>query len=356
MIRKMRTELLPVGLVAMLGLAACGGGTIVDDSAALGQVETPPVSAPAPSKQPGGDASTPAESKPLPTSAGTTPSPTPQGSTPSPTPAEIVVPARPTATPTPFPSGLPTATPAPVPLQFLMEDTYDLGERIAITIRNNSDETYTFIYMPCNNLLFSDHSGSFVVPEGTGCDVLDDHELKPGEQMPLLKWDQEECVKAVVGWCSESVAVKPGNYRIFGVFGGGEAEWSFVIQSAVVDSAIADLARRLDVPATEVNLERAERVSWPDTSLGCPQPGGSYSPVFTPGHLLILTHGDDEYVYHSDWSGPAVYCEHASPSTGANRLIQFGTPEYDEARSLAVDSAGNLYVAGTTGGTNLFCT
>ena len=69
-----------------------------------------------------------------------------------------------------------------------------------------------------------------------------------------------------------------------------------------VDQAKADLAGRLGVGAGTIVVLGAELVEWPDTSLGCPQPGMVYMQVPTDGSLIVLSHGGAEYRYHTGGS------------------------------------------------------
>lgn len=62
--------------------------------------------------------------------------------------------------------------------------------------------------------------------------------------------------------------------------------------------AIADLAERLNLDSGEIEVVRTEPVDWPDTSLGCPEPGQAYAQVITPGHIVVLKAKGQEYEYH----------------------------------------------------------
>ena len=61
-----------------------------------------------------------------------------------------------------------------------------------------------------------------------------------------------------------------------------------------------DLAERLHVPAREIRVSGSEPATWPDASLGCPEPGVQYAQVVTEGRILKLRHGKREYTYHAD--------------------------------------------------------
>ena len=75
------------------------------------------------------------------------------------------------------------------------------------------------------------------------------------------------------------------------------------------------LAQRLGVPAESLELVSEEVVNWPDTSLGCPEPGHVYAKVIVPGHRITFAHDGANYEVHTaDKSGfgqyfPPVSCE-----------------------------------------------
>jgi hypothetical protein len=75
------------------------------------------------------------------------------------------------------------------------------------------------------------------------------------------------------------------------------------------------LAAELDVTSEEVAMLSSEPVEWPDTSLGCPQPGEMYAQVITPGYRFLLQAKGQEYEVHTDQTGQSVViCQPASGS------------------------------------------
>jgi hypothetical protein len=77
----------------------------------------------------------------------------------------------------------------------------------------------------------------------------------------------------------------------------------------VVELAKEDLARRLEVSVSEISVISVEAVDWPDTSLGCPEPGMAYAQVITPGYLIVLEAKGQTYEYHTDRSDQVVFCQ-----------------------------------------------
>lgn len=67
----------------------------------------------------------------------------------------------------------------------------------------------------------------------------------------------------------------------------------------LIEKAMADLAQRLSIPVNEIILLEATSVTWPDSSLGCPQPGMAYTQVPQDGLLIRLQADEQIYEYHS---------------------------------------------------------
>ena len=82
---------------------------------------------------------------------------------------------------------------------------------------------------------------------------------------------------------------------------------------ARVDAAIADLAGRQGVDPSALTVVDAREVTWPDSSLGCPEPGMNYMQVLTSGFLLALEANGVRYEYHGGTSGDLFYCERPRP-------------------------------------------
>lgn len=79
-----------------------------------------------------------------------------------------------------------------------------------------------------------------------------------------------------------------------------------------LELARQDLAGRLGISIDEIEVLSAESVGWPDSSLGCPQPGMAYLQVLTDGYRIILEAGGTQYAYHGATAEPPFYCEQPS--------------------------------------------
>jgi hypothetical protein len=80
----------------------------------------------------------------------------------------------------------------------------------------------------------------------------------------------------------------------------------------LVEDAVADLARRLDVEPSDVTIVEALAVTWPDGSMGCPEPGMAYTQVLVDGTFVLLEAGGRQYRYHG--GSPLFLCEQGKPA------------------------------------------
>lgn len=76
----------------------------------------------------------------------------------------------------------------------------------------------------------------------------------------------------------------------------------------VVGAATRHLADRLGVPESEITVAEASRVTWRDSSLGCPAPGMSYLQMLTPGFLVRLRAAGTVHAYHAGPGGEVFSC------------------------------------------------
>ena len=77
---------------------------------------------------------------------------------------------------------------------------------------------------------------------------------------------------------------------------------------AMVLAALADAARRAPNGAPAPTLISAERVTWPDGSLGCPMPGRVYTMALVRGFRIRIQSGADALDYHAGERGVPFLC------------------------------------------------
>jgi hypothetical protein len=76
----------------------------------------------------------------------------------------------------------------------------------------------------------------------------------------------------------------------------------------VVQGAIADLAGRLGVQPASLAIVMSERVTWPDSSLGCPAPGRRYTPATVEGYRVVLLNDRRLFRYYAGDDGVPSLC------------------------------------------------
>jgi hypothetical protein len=75
----------------------------------------------------------------------------------------------------------------------------------------------------------------------------------------------------------------------------------------LVVAAVDNLAEQLGIEADAVTVVQAVAVTWPDGSLGCPEPGMMYTQALVDGTFVLLEAGGVQYQYHG--GDPLFLCE-----------------------------------------------
>lgn len=70
----------------------------------------------------------------------------------------------------------------------------------------------------------------------------------------------------------------------------------FTIPEEPLESIKQGIADKLSVPVEDITIIDQKQVSWSDTSLGNPKPGGVYGQVIVPGYKITVQAGEDKQV------------------------------------------------------------
>jgi len=73
----------------------------------------------------------------------------------------------------------------------------------------------------------------------------------------------------------------------------------------------ADLVARIGVDESAVRVVTVEAVTWRDGSLGCPEPGRSYTQALVPGVRIVLEVDGATYDYRGTHRGGFRLCTNA---------------------------------------------
>ena len=105
-------------------------------------------------------------------------------------------------------------------------------------------------------------------------------------------------------WLIDAIGSGPGDIPV-----GGSSDVTIPSEAqSVVDLVLQDAAIRLGVDASALSVTAIEAVEWPDASLGCPEDGGVYAQVISPGYQITVTDGSDSLEYHTGLNDAFVSC------------------------------------------------
>ena len=129
---------------------------------------------------------------------------------------------------------------------------------------------------------------------------------------------------------------------------------SLTKQEQWVQAATDDLATNIGVPAADIELVEFEEVVWPDSGLGCPEPGQMYAQATQDGFRMVLSSGDEEYAFHgSEERGPFL-CKPAGLENGSFTVDLNGFPIHYEIHGqgpvvMVIPNSWGLSIAGLRG-------
>ena len=88
------------------------------------------------------------------------------------------------------------------------------------------------------------------------------------------------------------------------------------ISEAGIAALVARAAAESGVAIDEVRVVTAEEVTWPDGSLGCPQPGMAYTQALVPGYRVVVEVNGEELHFHAAQRGEFRLCDDPQPPVG----------------------------------------
>jgi len=77
---------------------------------------------------------------------------------------------------------------------------------------------------------------------------------------------------------------------------------------SITESVLEDAATRTGIARASLQADSATAVTWPDGSLGCPQPGMNYTMALVPGYRIKVRAGGQLLDYHASRRGYFVMC------------------------------------------------
>jgi hypothetical protein len=79
--------------------------------------------------------------------------------------------------------------------------------------------------------------------------------------------------------------------------------------SSQASRAIQLVAEHTGIPAEQLTVVAQEEVDWPDSSMGCPQPGLNYLQVITPGVRILVEGAGRTFYVHGDTQAHLFLCD-----------------------------------------------
>ncbi len=75
-----------------------------------------------------------------------------------------------------------------------------------------------------------------------------------------------------------------------------------------IEAARQDLASRTGTAIGEISVVRAQKVTWANGAMGCPQKGMMYTQALVEGYFILLRSNGEESAYHAGRDGQPFHC------------------------------------------------
>ena len=89
------------------------------------------------------------------------------------------------------------------------------------------------------------------------------------------------------------------------------------IPAAQLDAILRDASDRTGADPADIEISRAEAVTWPDGSLGCPEQGQTYTQALIDGFHVVLDAGGETLDYRATAAGSFRVCEESGRPGGS---------------------------------------
>lgn len=81
------------------------------------------------------------------------------------------------------------------------------------------------------------------------------------------------------------------------------------VDQAMIDALMEQAAQETGTSADEIEVVRAEAVTWSDGSIGCPEEGMGYTQALVAGYRVVLDVAGEEIHYHAGQDGRFRACD-----------------------------------------------
>jgi hypothetical protein len=81
------------------------------------------------------------------------------------------------------------------------------------------------------------------------------------------------------------------------------------VPAGIVELIEDEVSRLAGVPVDQLTLVRADQITWPDGSLGCPQPGEMYTQSLVEGYWIVVQANDETFDFRVAEDGSFHRCE-----------------------------------------------
>ncbi|MFN8376509.1 MAG: hypothetical protein U0694_27020 [Anaerolineae bacterium] len=224
-------------------------------------------------------------------------------SAPAPTataPTQVLIPAPPTSTAV---TATPSETPPPIlaPGDIVNPEATPIAEDLQPIVQQIIDDLASSIDVDTESIQVVRLESAFWMTDELGCGAQSTQASERGEGYQIILFANNTFYEYHTAGSERYLRCETIDPTAAATLAVGILLEVDPVAAELVLLAQQRVAAELDLPLRRIRAVDVRQIRWTDSSLGCPQPDQSYTQVITEGYRIVVSAGDQEYIFHSDF-------------------------------------------------------
>lgn len=222
------------------------------------------------------------------------------GAAPTLAPTQVLIPAPPTETATVV---IPSDTPPPIlaPGDITVPNTTAIAEDLQPIVQQIIDDLASTLRIDAEAIQLVRLESAFWMTGELGCDVQNAQADERGEGYQVILLANNTFYEYHTSGTTSFLRCEEVNPTAAATLAIGMLLELDPVAAQLVLLAQQRIAEDLDLPIRRIRAVDVRQMRWQDSSLGCPQPDQTYTPLIVDGYRIVVAVGEQEYIFHSDF-------------------------------------------------------
>ncbi len=215
-------------------------------------------------------------------------------------PTQVLIPAPPTLTAT---SIVPSETPLPIlaPGDVINPVITPIAENLQPLVQQVIDDLASVLEIEAETIQIVRFESAFWMTANLGCDLENAPSSERGSGYQIILLANNSFYEYHTDGETQFLRCDEVNPTAAATLALGILLELDPVAAELVRLAQQRVARQLDLPLRRIRIVDVRAMRWTDNSLGCPQPDQTYAQVEVDGYRIVVSAGEQEYIFHADF-------------------------------------------------------